>query len=187
MTILEQIQQNIQKRNETFEAMTMMERRVAVAKDVLAMVAEELIEPVKGTYVAHMYVTPEKKGCELQPYVLAELGKSKTYKCSCCAKGAFFLAKIAGYNNVAASTGLNAMYPTEPLGTRAEAGSGIEDVFDRFTWDSIERYFEGWHCDNDGWEEETERDEFLKTPHSERLIAICNNIIENKGEFTLLN
>lgn len=92
---LQDIQNNIEARNEAFKAMTMAERRVAVAKDVLNL--------------------------------------------------------------------LNCGF------------------FDEETYDRLESYFE--NTDNEEYDDEGE----WVNPGPSNLRAICNNIIENKGEFTLLD
>jgi hypothetical protein len=145
------------------------QERVAICKDALAWIKAGALIPTMGVYVSPT-ITPR----EFSPNNgKTQLRDIKLGKCQVCAKGALFLAKAVRYNNVLAAQWDNACDDSLPGGVMGEHFS-----FNQL-W-VIEDYFEGRHFGNNKniikW--------VKKYPNAkDRLIAILNNIIENKGTF----
>lgn len=166
--------QTLEQRNEAYRNMTVMERRVAIAKDALQWALNGHFNPLGcNGYVDWEWVpdidTPPV-GASIQPGMIEQF-KENHNKCTVCGIGGLFLAKVLGYNNV------------NNIRSRADSGRaisswirsadchiGLHDAFDSSTLDDIENYFES------GQEGETDREVF---------ISICRNIIDNNGKFTL--
>ena len=204
---LENLQKNIKSRNETFDAMTPAQRRVAVAKDVLEQVEVGVIIPEGG-----VYARIEKSnnldywaglqqfvplGADLQKVLLQDI---EMESCTCCGKGAFFIAKVLGYNHTNVGLVISDNVYSHEFGEECTVNA-LQGVFTQRQLNLIENAFETSVL-NVGvrkrykydWNEYTilsAEPVFIRATcmyselsnPKERLIAICNNIIENNGEF----
>ena len=173
-----------------FSKLTKAEKRVAVAKDVLARIKTKNITPVSGTFFCSK-TQPEGS-------IKNEL---KNNKCGACAKGSLFLSFIGftnkfNFNDFDIKTSSFGDYIDDKFKyfvTRGEELNSDEMkrlsvLFSRKQLSVIETAYEGsvyyWN------EEITNKEEnacmaFYDKHNSttERLTAICNNIIKNKGTF----
>jgi hypothetical protein len=148
----------IEQKNKAFHKLSDKEKRIAVAKDVIAQVEARKYRATPGTY---LFV----KGLRVDEDVQKPLLEEST-KCNVCAVGAAFAS--------AARLGNNLFYgQSERIEMKKLFGEGL------FT---IEQAFEGWrHVDKALLA-------FHKKhgpTSSKRLVAIFQNIIDNDGEFIL--
>ncbi len=129
------------------------------------------------------YLSGDLKGCadvvyqdQVQPHLPA-LRKH----CDVCAKGAMLLSYIELKNKVTFGQVIR-LGPWTPYAQSRRASchgssciaEALDGAFDRDQLDRIEDAFECW--DGNEWGKK------FKTP-GKRMIAICQNIIENNGEF----
>lgn len=146
---------------ETIEA---AEKRLLIAKDVLELLEEEAIVPQSGRYI----VMPKPAGARASSDAKKVLEGfiSTGGKCEVCAKGAMVVAHCLRFNSCTVEQAkLNR--------SRVDASGRL---MANYADDSFLREIE-W-----AFEREWKRD----YPDSrKRLIAICENIIRNKGEFKI--
>ena len=156
-----------------FDTLTTMQKRVAIAKDVLWRVNNEFIAPQQGNFF------------------IAEEG-NKDYinqnTCQCCAKGAIMCAFIGNFNKYSVldyDFDLVGSYPRELL-----------DVFSIEMFEAIESAFEVLNDSYGSWNttKNSVRDSLNDTFYSysgildrsvnatQRLILIMQNIIDNHGK-----
>lgn len=159
----------ISRRN--FEKLRKQQKRVAVARDVIARLELGTIKATPGTYLAlksatlDMCNTPESRRLD------KILNKEP---CEACAIGGAFTA----YVGIVDGLSLDRMRATVRL-NKGITNFGEDDlreklgeIFGSHELDTIERAFEGW-----SWGEV-----FSQAP-KERLVAIMKNIIRHRGYF----
>ena len=152
-----------------FELLTNKQKRIAIAKDVIARLKARKVVPVCGSYLRGEGTT---------------IGKAIAKPCQACAKGAMILsrARLAPPKERFEFLDLHPYYdddggelPVKLLTTSDEGFYELEAIFGYATFTEIERVFEGY-CPH-GWV-------FTKYPDEEdRMMAIMMNIVRNKGEF----
>jgi hypothetical protein len=157
------------------------ERRVMIAKDVLAELRTKHIRPRQGVFVAAKYEdgTPTLVAtCAGQPMHEALLNNV----CECCALGAIFVAAVERFNDV------------ESTDNHVSPNLGLEDIhapirkhFSETQMKLIENAFEtgnGYFVKTtiDGRDRAVKFGMQFHTPRS-RMTAIMKNIIENNGTF----
>lgn len=140
------------------------EKRVLIATDVLKLLADEAIEAACGSYIRLVKPRGATKWDDarevLQKAIASDL------HCSVCAKGAMVVAHCLRFNGVdARDAGLNASW-------NDRSWDVMKEYADWNFLRHVEMAFEvsgEWRC---------------QYPEArERLIAICQNIVRNGGEF----
>lgn len=177
-------------RNEAYAKMSPTEKRVAIAKDTLAIVKVGGVNVSTGHYVGL---------CD-EDVKIPESGSMREFlmqnaqalpECKVCAKGGLFLGKVLGYNQVeiescgvghSDNNYVNGVWVTSGI-EMSDPSQQLLDAFDKETLDDIESAFEreqyGLACD---------KAEFMYRDINDpviRLTKICENIIRNKGEFKI--
>lgn len=153
-----------------FNALTKPEKRIAIARDVLAQIAAEKIEVEGGSYFQlDLPVT-----CKFTEDTDLQSLLPKARECTVCAKGALFFAHVGiadkvtvGYQRYRSSVCLDEVDVCSPLLA----------YFTQSQLDAIEGCFEGgMNGEGDEWN-------YLFPDATTRLRAICENIITHEGKF----
>jgi hypothetical protein len=191
-------QKTLEKWNKEFNSLSDAEKRVAIAKDVLAQIKKEVIIPQRSTYLK----LNNWRNFEETEQVNKHINK---VECTCCALGSMFLSHIK-YNNhctVEDLLGFDSDRIVEK-GLEQYFDSGqlvlMETAFERWEQNYNEDYdegilqiedgiFHGWTLKSLGLTE----DDLDKAGRlyddidddTERLTLIMKNLIKNKGEFKL--
>lgn len=195
---LEDLNKLIEKNNLIFDQLSPAEKRVAIAEDCITRIKIKQIEARQGSFIResdfyggigfHENGDMFKKPNYMEQYQneVKDIINSSPITCSACAKGALFISYVGRVNNV------NRVYDSVNI-DNAEHKKLLE-LFSAEQLSLIELAFEGYqylthdenHCriqlDLDVRESAREL-AYSITDTNERLIAICENIIENKGEF----
>ncbi len=145
------------------------QKRIAIAQDVLALLKAKRLQTRKGVYNVFHDVPVDLAGKSLQEHLKVLVTPKKP--CEVCALGALFLGAVDLYNQA------DIPQPEESFSSVREETLAL--YFTRKELETIEGAFEGW----DYWGCMS----FYKAhPNpTERLQAICLNMIENNGEFKL--
>lgn len=153
------------------------DKRVAIAKDVIYQLEEQMYRATKGHYVT-LPNTPITSINKIEGQLQEHLGKIMGADCCVCAIGAMFLSKVNLYNEC----------KMEELGFAAhDGGTGffdtqmrqnLEEIFDHEFLNQVESCFEGWG--DKGYKL------YQDNPDNyQRMILIMQNIIENNGELMI--
>lgn len=197
--------QNTEKyTNKSFNKLKKAEKRVAIAQDVLDQIKNKIIRPENGSWISwggkNIDSFEEKDGGTSLKKEILENGLKQS--CDCCALGSLMLSCTLFNNEVTLEDVLirDAFdYMSKTSGSDIKTG-GLESVFSDKQIEMIEMAFEKGgglfkYNDNPDWEEYNNTSlkgcvagkcvEFGEKYKSSkgRLVAIMNNIIENKGEF----
>lgn len=163
---------HVEKTNAKFDAATPAQKRVMIARDVINRIESKYIIADSGSF-----------GRNIEGYGQAkEFINTKT--CSVCAKGALFCSIVGRVNK----------FKLEEFDSNAETNGDIESkihapIREYFSDEQIalietafegEQYLESINIDT--WEAVDFYEELRYSDH-DRLIAICQNIIKNKGTF----
>lgn len=176
-------QENIQKSNEAFELLSPAQKRVQIAKDVLAQLdlngKSRKIHIVAGEYFSTEFNNEELlKDDEVE---LQNIVTQPEFQCNVCAKGALFVTKALNYNNCSVKSDLENIFSDDIV-------MALSGIFDTEMLDNIENAFEcGVICNLD--------DDYYAVASSimysdienpeDRLRLIMENIIANKGDFKI--
>jgi hypothetical protein len=155
------------------------EQRIAIAKDALAQLRAEMYLAESGTYIGSELTDELDQQCDddrdgAKPFLL----KSKT-PCRVCAKGALFLSTVRRYNKASVRD------------VMCDNMLVAENIFGHKQFDLIEAAFERWDHTVAYLEDKDESVVPLDvqnfgaayTDDTDRLVAILENIIKNKGTF----
>lgn len=170
----------VERANKAFEKMTPSQKRVQIARDVLAQLASKRLVATPGTWLSGknesdlLKSTDFEKDTELQKVI------GKTKQCTGCALGGMFMCAVERANKLKVGE----------LSDDAQQSGNIEydDVFkymERFfsidQLHDIESAFER----GEGATSSEEGSEWLKEEEdaSERMRLIMENIVVNKGRF----
>lgn len=182
----------IARRNKAFAAASPEEKRVLIAKDVIAQINSGRFTATRGAWVRPFNASNREtidlatefgSDAPLRELVLSE----KVANCNCCALGAMFMSCTL-YNNQ--TTAEDFERETHSLDEYVHAGdelsNGLNKFFGKVQLRLIEAYFEGGHGAFDApfthndkirlWEEVYPSDKA-------RLKAIMQNIVDNHGTF----
>lgn len=179
--------ETIKDRNEKFKKMTLSEKRIAIAKDVIENIESKKFVAKRGTY----FVAKTKEGVETNNVQLQELILcGDVEQCTVCGIGAIFASKVCVSNDFKVNkksldVGYIVLYDTDMI-------SQLNEIFNEYELRYIEIAFEGildMSIDNDVYFSEKETIKamnFYETypDQTNRLIAIMKNIIKNDGVFT---
>jgi hypothetical protein len=172
----------ITRDNKAFEKMTLPEKRVQIARDVLAQLASKRLKAESGVWLEgkggkNLFTKADiKADAELSDIL------SKTKECSGCALGGMFMCSVERADNLKIGK-LEAVRESDSDHTIAEddAFSYLKKFFTKTQLDMIESAFErgGGACYH------SEGSEFvmdIDDPQT-RMRLIMENIIANKGTF----
>jgi len=166
---------SIEKGNAKFNKMTKMQKRVAIAEDVIASVKAFKFRASPGTYFN--VINNEVRTSDPQAIIQHE----ETI-CNVCAIGAIFASKVKIGNKC--TLDIDQELPDRSI------IPNIKSIFSEKELRIIETAFEGdaqSNIVNDDEEEKARRwyDKNYPRDDDKRLIAIMKNIIKNKGKFVL--
>lgn len=166
-------------------------KAVEIAKDVLNQISTGTIDIKTGRYFNFNFYDKERPEdfLDFSSVLRHSQDDKKTDKsCSVCALGALFYSQVLLYNDFHGKFGLEriADYSTKIdgffiIGIKVSIYSEtlttkLLEVFDEQMLQGIESYFEQWYV--------KEFDIKFDNP-TDRIKKICENIIENGGDFTL--
>ncbi len=171
--IIEAINKANEKKNVAFSKMTMMEKRVALAQDVLASLKAEKYVAESGTYV-QLCNTERNVGNTIQNLL------KEGVQCNVCAIGSLFVSRVK-------------MSKTKTMTNDSDKMvKSMRGIFNEKALRTLEYFFEGddaasfFEEDEDGDADiASDAWDFYRshTNDENRLIAIMENIIANKGRF----
>lgn len=180
--------------------MTKAEKRVAVAKDVLAQIKAKKLKAKSGVYVRAKLSFVPKGGEDVQTL----LKQGQITSCSACALGSAFLSYARLYDNVKVERygefrpERDTFSYNDATGEYGLAASILADrpnvtlgpLFGRPQMELIEQAFEAknsdWFPDGEAPEKALLAAEAFGKRYSrneDRLVAIMRNIVRNKGTF----
>lgn len=183
----------INKKNEAFAKMTKMEKRIAIAKDVISQVRAKKLKASPGTYCylnLNRKQKLDKKGrVELQTL----MNDGAIASCDVCAIGGIFASKVSIGNNFKVKVSKN--WINEKLEIEDESiedddmVKSLKGIYTERELRLIEYAFEGKDIYDIFDKKPDNFHDALKNFYKEykksenRLIAIMENIIRNEGEF----
>lgn len=158
--------------------MTDSEKRVTLAKDVISQLKKNKLNACSGTYLMIINLDNVEDNEQLNK-VLKKQGT-----CEVCAKGALFISHIMRNNHFTVGD-----YYSCRKNDNEKIKERLDSLFSLSQLELIEKAFEGESHDNE-LKDSTLIDlanefHYYYEDDEERLIAIMNNIIENKGTFKL--
>ncbi len=166
---------NIEKRNKDFKKLSKAEKRVAIAKDVIAALKAKKYIAETGDYLDINYSSDN-----YDSNINQELLCSNDITCKVCAVGALFTSKVIISNN----------FDSDYVPSDDVMRDELSAYFSKNQLYLIEAAFEGWETD------EYSKSEIILTlknndhmrfhrdyDTNDRMIAIMNNIVKNKGTF----
>lgn len=158
---------------EQYDAMSPAERRVALARDVLALLDARRIQ------AASTYWASDHGQVGIETFVADP-------KCEVCARGAFAVAWARAADDFQGRGLVEAwdLHPVASYGARGFKGEVFGDATE--IWKELEDAFEGYHAYNDeGSEPDPNKVRWFRKHRSAsaRLRAICENLIVNNGDF----
>ncbi len=178
MENLQELFKKIEEQNEIFSSSSKAEQRIMVAQDCLDRINLSQLKSDTGRMFSKNLFTGIDIGMSLKSLLNKE---KKPLTCTVCAKGGLFMAYVGRVNecpvyNVDDDTSLN----SKPM-------KKLLEIFSAKQLSLIETAFEG---DTFGWNKSLSDNYirrakrfFYNYSNKDRLIAICENIIENKGTF----
>lgn len=150
---------SIRERNAEFDSLSLMEKRVALAKDVLAQLELKKFSACSGTYI------------------LVQDQNTENEVCNVCALGSLVMSLVDGEavdENGYEAVGCAAILDQNDLWTWRES-------------DMIEAAFEGWQLDYYNPETGDLEKQYVFSRHSQksttRLRVLMENIVRNSGNF----
>lgn len=171
----------IKRENKYFQEATRAEKRVIIAKDCITRIKLEQLIANKGKVFISEILPREGN-------IKNIINESSDFQCNACAKGGLLMSYIGRINNldfcdISTSDGCSKVESRKDL-------KKLKGIFTELQLDLIEAAFEGDLYNNqessNKKKEENYKAFFRKyTSSSNRLIAICQNIIDNKGTFKL--
>lgn len=167
---------------EQFDKLSDAEKRIIIAKDVIKNIDEALIIATQGTYVSLQtesgYRARMSDNFERE---LDEFIKTEKLKCIACAKGSFFISYVMRNDNCKVNDYDAAKCP--------ESLQRVLPFFSIAQMNLIETAFEGdrINYDEESGYNDLKAEEFYRQYEypDDRLKAIAQNIIDNKGTFVL--
>lgn len=197
MKTLEALVKQIENENETFEALTIEEKRVVIAQDCIARIKLNQLNAKRGRFIddGDLNVVRGKNynddlldNNDIEVCSVKE--KFNTLPtCSACAKGSLFLTYVGRVN----SFNTNEFNLSNNNETTDNAHKKLLEIFSLEQLALIETAFEGIQFIDEDF-----AGNLIEIPHSkvikfnkkyeipnDRMIAICKNIIKNNGTFII--
>jgi hypothetical protein len=181
---VEKINEALRKSNAAFKKATKAEKRVMIAKDVLAQIKAKRYIPESGTWVdPNWNIRNEIDGTESVQKLFAD----RTIEtCNVCALGSLFMS-CTNLNNNTCVSDINYGGEGTEIGERIQDGdtlsNGLNKIFSKKQLQLIEVYFET----GDGWFGEDSRHvAYFNDAYpddEDRLVEIMKNIVANDGTF----
>lgn len=164
--------------DEKFAALSPAEKRVAVAKDVIAQLDAKKIVALCGSYVS---ITPKENEIfslepddEMQTVLAGRV-------CDACALGSLFICAVAKLDDCTAdSVQFDKHYDVDYY-MRDDPYEYLGQFFEHEQLHRIEQAFEGYA----GWSDDDGAN-YIDEDAERRLRVIMKNIIDNNGTFTLV-
>lgn len=155
---------------ERFDRLSPEKKKVLIAKDALKWLVSGHIRLQNGVYMNNY------SNCRLGASATSKstLAAFKRRPCHVCAKGGLFFTAIMRTNEKTVKQLFEIGNDEDSI--IREFG---QDVFPQKEWDTIEMAFEGWKGSGDKFSKYFDRDS------NQVFIAICVNIILNKGHFKI--
>jgi hypothetical protein len=194
---VEKINEALRKSNAAFKKATKAEKRVMIAKDVLAQIKAKRYIPESGTWVdANWNIRGGIDEIHETDSVQKLFADRTIETCSVCALGGLFMS-CTNLNNNTCVSDINYGGEGTEIGERIEEGdtlsNGLNKIFSKKQLQLIEVYFEK----GDGWfgeagytgnyiGEDSRHVEYFNDAYpddDERLVEIMKNIVANDGTF----
>jgi hypothetical protein len=194
---VEKINESLRKSNAAFKKATKAEKRVMIAKDVLAQIKAKRYIPESGTWVdANWNIRGGIDEIHETDSVQKLFADRTIETCSVCALGGLFMS-CTNLNNNTCVSDINYGGEGTEIGERIEEGdtlsNGLNKIFSKKQLQLIEVYFEK----GDGWfgeagytgnyiGEDSRHVEYFNDAYpddDERLVEIMKNIVANDGTF----
>ncbi len=168
-------------KNTEFNKLTNQQKRIAVAKDALAMVLNGSVRPKRGVWV----LTSLRKQNKFAGQQLCDVAGQM--KCQVCQLGALFLADVSLRNEYTVPKYVEDEYNQGSLATENNM-ERLEQYFSKSQIRLIENAFEegeGFFSWKHNVDEDDDAIQFGRKYKSakKRMIAILENIIRNEGTF----
>lgn len=187
--------------NEAFAKMSKKDKRITIAKDCIARIKCKQIQPISGDFIdisEIRYFEEDNEDKLPKNYGLKDVLSKSKFTCSACAKGSLFLSYVGRVNKVKIKNMecSNSVYDFEH--------KKLLQIFSLKQLALIELAFEGYQFldvdkngDNINIHASIKSDindwrlQFLKLANgaeydeNKLLLAICQNIIDNDGNFKL--
>ncbi len=164
-----------------YEKMTRQQRKVAIAKDVIANLHALNVD--RGAYMRAIGSNSDMVPIDaFRAFGMSDqeiLGKVKQ-SCTVCARGAMMLCKMDKFNHFELDN-LECYHGVDDITTLA----ALEDAFTDYELKEIEAVFEAYRrCDTHEKGGPNDYDVWvdIKDP-ADRLLAIMQNIVDHKGDF----
>lgn len=174
--------------NEEFKKATKAQKRVMIAKDVLAQIKAKRYFPESGEWVRPLWSGDQKSiDIKLNPNSsIKDAFKSKAINsCQVCALGGLFMSCTNLNNNTTVQDLKDETYIGDLVADDDKISNGLNRIFTQKQLMLIEIYFEGsqgYFRDHLSSDEKAET--FLENySDDERLEMIMQNIIDNDGTF----
>lgn len=173
----------VEKSNKAFELMTKSEKRVQIAKDVISRLEFKNLSADTGSLIKTTTKSIVKESGKESLKDFVNTGTT----CEVCAKGGLFMSYIGRVNKFKSSDITKSRHSHEH--NSAEMIK-LQEIFSDIQLVLIETVFEGRLVLTDRFISERNRQRaekmYRKYENSNsRLVAICENIIRNKGTFKL--
>jgi hypothetical protein len=172
----------INKLNEEFKKATKAQKRVMIAKDVLAQIKAKRYFAESGCWVQPNIKAACEKNLKDEDSVQELFAKKKIKSCNVCALGGLFMSCINLNNNTTVEDLKKEFYIGDFVYDDSKISNGLNRIFTQKQLMLIETYFEGSQGYFKGDNEKTLV--FLESyDDDERLEMIMQNIIDNNGTF----
>lgn len=185
------------KKEVSFKSMSATQKRVAIAEDVIAALQAKRYKATSGTYVESKTTAKGfiEKSCGSNDVELKDVLAKNMKSCEVCAKGAMFVASVERFNNLKVSVSDPTDNVFEKLNGDYEVCDHLSNYFDEEQLAMIEAAFEGGEFADEVYiddEDDKSRNNkrwtiygysILYPNATDRMIAIMENIIRNKGKF----
>lgn len=171
--------------NEEFKKATKAQKRVMIAKDVLAQIKTKRYVGESGCWVQTNINATCEKDLKDEDSVQELFAEKKIESCNVCALGGLFMSCTNLNNNTTVQDLKNEFYIGDLVADDDKISNGLNRIFTQKQLMLIEIYFEGsqgYFRDNLSSDEKAET--FLENySDDERLEMIMQNIIDNNGTF----
>lgn len=172
----------INKLNAEFKKATKAQKRVMIAKDVLAQIKTKRYVAESGCWVQTNINAACKENLKDEDSVQELFAEKKIESCNVCALGGLFMSCTNLNNNTTVQDLYNEQYLGDFVADDDKISNGLNRIFTQKQLMLIESYFEGSEGYFRGGNEKTET--FLESYNdNERLEMIMQNIIDNNGTF----
>jgi hypothetical protein len=174
---LEQLNNNIQQDNEAFNKLSKSEKRVQIAKDVLDRIEIKQLTLKQGKILNLIDFRSYEYDVSLK-----EVLNTQKVECTVCAKGGLFMGYVGRTNDFQVGS-----MDGDPSMTTSEMFK-LRELFTQKQLNTIEYVFEGSPYEGRFTTREATRAVAMCRKYNdstERMQAICENIIRNKGAFKL--